>query len=197
MNILKNLNIKLALKISLLVGILLVSTSLSYYYVVILPKIEEAKIQQEKPVKLIKEANLSIPANKQPIPSKLPIIPKKVLNPTPVPTKNTELEIEKCRTRLSDGLEITDYDLINNVIRQIYAPQFKELKEREEKGISLLLDCLNGENGSSDSGRALCQMITDSLDGEKKALEKESMDNLQQMIKNKQLQNYQDCLNSI
>jgi len=116
--------------------------------------------------------------------------PKQLL----VKPKDTELEIEKCKTKLTEGVDPTEFVA---TINQIFAPKLEELKKRKQDGVRLLMECLKSEGGQSDKGRQLCQMITDKLSEEAESLEKQQIDGLEQLIKNQQQQNYQDCLNSI
>lgn len=178
------------LRNTLIGAIALISVSFAYYHVIFLPNSKE-KIKSEILIpaqSFEKKETTILPVTK---------ISKKSTKPAPqipISAKNAELEIEKCKTKLTEGFPLGE---VLATLNEIFPPRMKALREKQREAFNLLTQCLNSEAGKSDKGRELCQIPISAINAQIEALSKESEDTMRDLIKQQQQRNYKDCLNSI
>lgn len=180
------------LRIAIIIAILIPSTSLAYYYAVFLPKNEQAKLEIQK------QQSIPITQEKKPeIPSVLPI--KAINQPyiAPKASKNTALEIEKCKTKLTEDLTIERIQGISSGIEDAFHYQEKIAKLKQEliQAIDSAFQCINGQ--TTKEGMQLCSAVVDSINQNIDAYKSQQNNMLKEIVKRERQSNYQECLNSI
>ena len=124
------------------------------------------------------------------------IVTETVVKEVPTQTISTELEIEKCKAKLSEGVPMEDIvAAVNTVFRSFW----EDLKVRQTENLNRFLQCI--EIAEQVSGDEFCRNITqqdmDATDETKNNLETQQEKLLNDLIKQQQQTNYQDCLNLI
>ncbi|MEK7544971.1 MAG: hypothetical protein AAB551_02460 [Patescibacteria group bacterium] len=177
------------LRIALVSGILIASTSSAYYYSIFLPKNEQAKIEIQKSAPaVIEKKKTETPLPKPTKKNSQPYIAPKIF-------KDTNLEIEKCKIKLIEGLPDIETTLTSIEEGFHFQAQINKLKNDLKDALNMTFECIKLQ--TDDQGRELCQIPINSIKQNIDAYEKQRTNMLEEITKRSQQYSYQQCLESI